>query len=115
MEPLGLGSLPDDPQEMPTEEIARDLGLHLGGSKDGEEPIDPDYAVASEREIEVAVAEVECGDESGYTEARYAAEWELQEALVEQERTMLERIRENVEARRADVMRIVAENAPAAE
>jgi hypothetical protein len=110
MESLGLGELPNSPVEMPTAEIAQSLGIVAPGSKDGEGGSQPG---PSDREIEVAVADARCAQESGYDQARYDAQWDTQEAVVDQNRTELDRIRANVETRQADVMQIIAENAPA--
>jgi hypothetical protein len=93
--------LPEDPRTgMPPTEA-----MKLWGT--GEEG-------ASAEEIADAVADAECRESSGLTEAAYEKNWEEQTKLVEQNRDKLDRIRAEAVERKKMLLTIVAENAPAA-
>lgn len=109
MGPLGLAGLPDTPSEMPTDEIREQLDIYMPVA---DESVDPDKLIPSERHLEVAQFDVQCREDSGYSDTLYDVEWDLQESAVERERAKLDRIREELETRRADVQQIIAANAP---
>lgn len=69
MLPLGVADLPERPLEMPPSSL-RALGDHTN-----DPTVAPDV---SPREIEVAVADFECRESSGYRDALYQAEWDRQ-------------------------------------
>jgi hypothetical protein len=95
--------LPDDPWgEMPTLEMAQEYGIY--GSIRTE--------AASSEELSAAEADARCRDSSGYTEARYQAEWSAQETLVTANRDTLERIRDEAVAHTDELKTSIAENAP---
>lgn len=95
--------LPKDPWgEMPTLEMAQEYGIY--GSSLTE--------VASPEELFVAEADARCRDSSGYSEARYRAEWSAQEVLVAGSRDKLDRIRNEAVAHTEELRTVIAENAP---
>lgn len=95
--------LPKDPWgEMPTLEMAQEYGTY--GSSLTE--------VASSEELTGAQADAQCRDSSGYTDARYQAEWSAQEALVTNHRDKLDRIRNEAVAHTDRLKTLIAENAP---
>lgn len=88
MTPLGISDLPDSPAEMPTVTLTQTFGR---GS--GEADVDLSDLTPSAYEIEVATADAACRESSGWTQARYEAEWTRQVTAVEQNADALERIR----------------------
>ncbi|MFI2753967.1 hypothetical protein ACGIF2_11075 [Cellulomonas sp. P22] len=88
MEPLGISDLPDVPSEMPSES----LRSQFGRGERAAEAVPPAESTASAREIEIATFDAACRDSSGWSEARYEAEWELQVTAVQQNVDVLERI-----------------------
>lgn len=95
--------LPRDPWgEMPTPEMAREYGIY------GSNPTD----FATPDEISAAEADARCRDSSGYTEARYQAEWTAQEILVMNNRDKLDRIRTDAIDHAEALRTSIAENAP---
>lgn len=97
----GLTDLPDDPEQMPPQELALQFGL------DNE----PD-STATTAEIHVAVTDARCMETSGYAEAVYDAEWAAQTAALEQHRGALEPLRRELEARRAALLQAINDLAP---
>lgn len=95
--------LPKDPwTEMPTTAMAQEYGLygpHL-------------TEVADSEELSAAEADAQCRDSSGYSEARYQAEWAVQEILVTNNRDKLDRIRNEAVAHTDELKTSIAENAP---
>lgn len=101
MKPAGMSDLPDSPFMMPTEALKRTLEMSSGSEPSAEE-------------IELAVLDAGCRESSGWREAAYEAEWELQlEALLENA-DELERLRQIHSEHQALVMKVIAENAPSA-
>lgn len=95
--------LPKDPWgEMPTPEMAQEYGIYGVNLTE----------VASPEELHVAEADAQCRDSSGYTEARYRAEWSTQEILVTTNRDKLDRIRNEAVAHTDELKTLIAENAP---
>ncbi|WP_312171735.1 hypothetical protein [Microbacterium sp.] len=95
--------LPDDPWgEIPTLEMAQEYGIYGDNLTE----------VASPEELSIAEADARCRDSSGYTEARYQAEWSAQENLVTENRDKLERIRNDAVAHTDELRTLIAENAP---
>ncbi|MCK8475646.1 hypothetical protein [Microbacterium aurugineum] len=94
-------ALPDDPRTgMPPAESER-----VWKSEGGE---------ASAAEIRDAIADAECRESSGLTAVAYERNWEEQQKLVDENRDKLDRIRSEAVERKAKLLTIVAENAPAA-
>lgn len=110
MLPLGIPSLPDSPQEMPTQQLSDQFGLPQGidqtSAEEGSKP--------TAEEVTVAVADATCMESSGYSEALYDAEWALQEELISENRATLDRNRATLEARHRETLSLIAENAPPA-
>ena len=110
MLPLGIPSLPDSPQEMPTQQLTDLFGLPQGidqtSADEGSKP--------TAEEVAVAVADATCMESSGYSEALYDAEWALQEELISENRPTLDRNRAALEARHRETLSLIAENAPPA-
>ncbi|PRB13495.1 hypothetical protein CQ042_13650 [Microbacterium sp. MYb62] len=104
MQPLGFGKLPDNPDEFPSIDLLKELG-----SVPPVTTVEP-----SAREVEIATAHATCLDSSGFSEAVYEQEWNLQESALQQERAKLDRIRDAVKTREAAVREIIAANAPRA-
>lgn len=101
LEPQVDFPLPDNPREgMPPVEARKNWGSNADG--------------ASPAEIADAVADAECRESSGLTEAAYERNWEEQEKLVAKNRDKLERIRAEAVERKKMLLTIVAENAPEA-
>ncbi len=95
--------LPKDPwSEMPTPAMAEEYGIYGPNLTDG----------PTAEEIAIAEADARCRDASGYTEVRYQTEWAAQEALVENNRDKLDRIRNEAVAHTAELKMTIAENAP---
>ncbi|MGW6132365.1 hypothetical protein ACWFNE_20255 [Cellulomonas sp. NPDC055163] len=88
MEPLGVSDLPDGPEGMPSDSLRAEFGRAGNGEADA----DRGGEGASAREIEVATFDAACRDSSGWSEARYEAEWERQVTAVEENADALERI-----------------------
>lgn len=101
---LGVGELPENPNDFPGEELLGELGAVP--------PLTSD--LPSERENAIAVGHATCLDSSGFSKAMYAAEWDLQKTAIERERTKLDSIRDEVQARKVAVTEIIAANAPKA-
>lgn len=95
--------LPNDPWgEMPTLEMAQQYGIYGHNLTE----------VASPDELSAAEADARCRDSSGYTEARYRAEWSAQETLVTNNRDKLDRIRDEAVAHTDELKTLIAQNAP---
>lgn len=102
MQPQGLGELPENPNNFPSFELQEELGA-----------IPPVKTVEpSARELEVAVAHATCLDSSGFSAAMYEMEWTLQATAIERDRANLDRVRDAVQDREAEVREIIAANAP---
>lgn len=104
MEPQGFGQLPENPTEFPGQELQQSLGSVPPLSSP--EP--------SARELEVAVAHAACLDSSGFSATLYETQWALQATALERERTKLDNIRDEVQARESAVQEIISANAPRA-
>ena len=91
------------PDQMPTEAISASFSSK--GSSTG---------APSSEEIAAAVADATCRESSGYSAARYAAEWDAEVDLVSQNREKLDRIRDEAVVHRDELLTVVAENAPKA-
>lgn len=95
--------LPNDPwSEMPTSEMAEKYSIY-GPNATRE---------ASAEEISIAMADADCRVTSGYSSARYQAEWDAQLLLVKANRDKLDRIRNDAVAHTAELKNVIAENAP---
>lgn len=96
--------VPHDPWSgMPPDVAAQEWGIETGGTP---EP--------SGEEIAAAVADADCRETSGLSAATYDKTWEAQQELVDENRDKLDRIRSEAVARKAYLLTVVAENAPAA-
>ena len=106
LEPLvsfSLRSVRDPWTEMPPNSAATAWGAAPDGT-----------GTPSAEELAAAVADAECRDSSGLSDARYDKSWDEQQNLVHQNRDKLDRIREAAAERKAKLLTIVAENAPKA-
>lgn len=92
--------VPDRPEEMPTA-LVEQLGLPSSSN-----------AVATAKEIEIAVADAKCQESSGYAAATYRAQWDAETELVSENRDKLERIRTEALAHREELLTVIAANAP---
>ncbi len=101
MRPAGVSDLPDSPFLMPTEGMKRTFG-----SSGTSEP--------SAEEIRLAMLDADCQESSGWREAAYEAEWELQVKTLVENADDLERFRKMHSDHQALVMKVIAENAPSA-
>ncbi len=102
MAPLGISDLPDSPADMPTATLKQAFGRGSTGVD-----VDLGELVPSVYEVEVATADAACRESSGWTQARYEAEWSRQVTAVQENADALERIRvenEEVEARALAVL-----------
>jgi len=97
-------AVPDSTWEMPPPPLDEQFGI-TGPNK---------TATASAEEIAVAIADADCRESSGLSEARYEAEWDHQLKLVAENRDTLDRIRAEALVHKEKLLTIVAENAPAA-
>lgn len=108
----GYASLPDSPlgeEWMPTTALQEQLGIvRYEGAADGSAE-NPLTAV----EIELAVADAECRESVGWSEARYQAEWAAQAGLVAADADALARGAEEVRADVGAIQRVIVEHAPA--
>lgn len=100
MEPQGISDLSKSPYEMPTESVRIEYGIEgRGGS-------------ASAEESAVAVFDFNCQVSSGYRQASYAAEWEEQVKLLDQNLDALELNRAQLDKSEKAVAGVIAANAP---
>ncbi len=95
----GISDLPASPLEMPTASMLSDLR------------IDP-AALPGSDEIEVATKDADCRDSAGFERELYAAEWNSQVALLEQNADSLERIKSRIAKNRAATLAVITSNAP---
>lgn len=101
-------TVPADPWSgMPSRGAMKNWGLISDGTSEG-------TPEASAEEIAAAVADAECRESSGLSEAKYDRSWDVQLQLVEENRDELERIRDAAVERREKLLTIVAEHSPPA-
>ncbi|MFC4244605.1 hypothetical protein ACFOYW_14620 [Gryllotalpicola reticulitermitis] len=101
MEPAGISDLPDTPAKMPTDSMMSEFGINAGPTPTADE-------------IELAVRDAGCRNESGWTKAAYNAEWKLQVAELAKNADELQAIRGETVRHRALVSKVIAEHAPKA-
>lgn len=87
MAPVGIADLPDDPVGMPTASMRDAYGLNAD-----------ETGAATTDEIEVAVADAECQESSGYAETVYNLTWEAQVELAAEHEDELVRAKSAREA-----------------
>lgn len=73
-------TLPDDPTQMPTQDLHDELGF----------TDDDDARTVEQPEIDFAVHDAQCREDSGYTSALYQAEYDLSARYLEQNRAELD-------------------------
>lgn len=105
LEPLGIEGLPEWPEDMPPRELWE-------GWKDG--PTDENAPIVewtppSTEEVELAMADAQCREDSGFAEAFYGAEWDAQVALMAENQDKLERIHASIEAYKQELDQVLAE------
>lgn len=104
MAPAGITDLPADPTEMnpsvflPTDEQSA--------------PVDSAGSSASPREREVAVLDATCQKSSGWTEAAYTSEWNVQAEQVRAHADELERYRAQTKKQHDRAMKVITEHSP---
>lgn len=89
MAPLGIADLGSDPADMPTPSLRAMFGLDADA---------PPTEKASADEIRIATADAGCQESSGYAEAIYDTEWDIQAKLVEKYADRLVKIRARLDA-----------------
>lgn len=104
MAPQGIPDLPDDPFDMPVES----LKARFGWSTTGGDTTGP--ATPGIEEIAVATADAACRTSSGFTQARYDAEWDRQIDQVSSNLAALERTSEAWDAYEAHLDELIAAN-----
>lgn len=103
MRPQGISDLPDSPLQMPPPSLSDEYGLDQdGGGGD-----------ASAEEVAMAVADAKCQASSGYRQALYDAEWDLQVQTLRSNADDLLRGYSALQKLRSEVVTVVAEHAPA--
>lgn len=104
MAPAGIADLPASPNEMsPT--------VFLPAAEQPA-PIDSVEASASPREREVAVLDATCQQSSGWADAAYTSEWNVQAQQVRAHADELERYRAQTKKQHDRAMKIIAEHSP---
>lgn len=106
MAPHGIEDLPGDPQAMPSESIRQKYDT--SGGRDGET-----LGPITQAEIDLALADVDCRESSGYQQALYDAIWEREARLLEENQAAFEEQRAAIEKTDAEIDRIIAQYATA--
>lgn len=101
MRPLGVSDLPDSPLDMPSQSLAQRFGMN----QDGGDP------TITDKEIQVAVADMKCQESSGYRHALYDATWQHQVETLNANSDDLKRSFDAIRRHRAEVAAVIAENA----
>lgn len=96
----GFVGLPDSPNEMPPESLRDEFNLGVPGT------------LPSPDEIQLALADAECSESSGYTIALYEAEWGRQATFVEANMDKLFSLRNELDQDHRRLLSTVSENAP---
>lgn len=96
----GYRDLPANPELMPIDELAAQWA------------IDDPFTVAGQDEIQMATADAQCSESTGWDEALYDMQWSKQEQFVRDNGDRLIRIREAIKAERELLETAVADNAP---
>ena len=99
MAPQGIADLPDQPWE-PGTRIPESLVARWGWTYTG---------APSSEEIEVATADAACRRSSGWFDALYQAEWEIQQRFVDDHRAELDTALREAQSREADYRAIIAQ------
>lgn len=87
MLPLGIGDLPSDPSNMPTERLAMTFGL--GGPPNPRSVVVQPPTQPSPAEIRMATSDAQCRDESRYTATLYGDQVSAQLALMSENESKL--------------------------
>ncbi|WP_110589789.1 hypothetical protein [Microbacterium suaedae] len=101
----GVEDLPDSPYMMPSESVRIRFGLNPAK--------DTPPAPLTQAEIDLALADVDCRESSGYHQALYDAIWEREARLLEENQAAFEEQRAAIEATDAEIDRIIAQYATA--
>lgn len=83
MAPLGIADLPDWPEEMPSDSMTERFRRA---------PERIEHGTAGVEEIELAVKDAECREQTGWFEELYNAEWDTQLELIERNEDALQHI-----------------------
>lgn len=106
MEPLGIENLPEWPEDMPTSELAE---TWRDGRPSGETAPIFDWTPPPAEEFEVAIADAQCREESGFAEAFYEAEWNAQVALMADNQEKLEQAEASIQKYDQELDQVLAE------
>lgn len=98
----GIADLPADPSQMPSPALIDRFQLADHTS------------AATADEKAVATQDAQCRESSGYDQKAYDAEWDQQLKLLRDNADNLERVRGEIKAEQERVLKVIAENAPAA-
>ncbi|MBF0817632.1 hypothetical protein E4U02_14590 [Microbacterium paludicola] len=99
MAPLSITDLPADPMAMPSDSVEKTfLNSAIRPTPD---------------EVRIAVADAECMESSGYSDALYRAQKAAQLDILNEHRSELEQIRSNLSDRRTAVLEIISRHSPA--
>jgi hypothetical protein len=104
MLPVGISDLPDRPTEMPSPSQVIKFGI---AGDDSGRPTDPPTAA----EIPQALADAECRESSGYSEADYQADWTAQSDVLQENLDEITRARTVLDEYHSGVQQIIAEHA----
>lgn len=108
MAPQGISDLPASPLDMPTPSLTERFQLGRGDLPGG--GVDLGTASPSAAEVNLAVADEKCREDSGYRQALYDAEWKRQEAAIRENAPALADAGRKLDAFNARVRQIVGEN-----
>ncbi|MBC6495412.1 hypothetical protein [Microbacterium sp. 4-7] len=100
MEDKGFGGLPPVPNEAPGDALIEKWQIGVPGTK------------ASPEEIQMATADAECAEESGWLDAYYQTVWDLQVEFVTKNSDRLQRMRTELSEDRDRLLTAISENAP---
>jgi hypothetical protein len=100
MENRGFGGLPPTPNQAPGDDLIEKWQIGVPGTK------------ASAEEIQMAIADAECAEESDWLDTYYQTVWDLQVAFVTKNSDRLQRMRTELNEDRERLLKAVSENAP---
>lgn len=107
MEVAGIPDLPETPFDMPTEAMTNRMRHGPRGEADG--GLDRPWQPPSTEEIELAVADAECRESSGFAETFYEKEWDAQLELMAPRVDELEQLAEALQEFDQELNQVLAE------